>query len=430
MQSTSDYPASYYAATRNDDVSRPALDGDVRTDVCIVGGGFSGINVAIELAERGYDVVLLEQHRIGWGASGRNGGQLQGGLSGEGRIARNLGSGSEEMLWTLAYRGQDIIRDRIRRYGIACDLTWGHVACAARPRHVAALEEELEAHAARGLGRHLELVDKSAMPGVIGTDRYHGGLINRLDGHLHPMNLVRGEARAAELNRARLFENTTVLDIVPDSAGSGPCRVRTADGVVTADAVVIAGNAYHRLMRRRLAGYVLPTGSYIIATEPLDTETRAAVSPRGLSAHDTNVVLDYYRVTVDGRMLFGGRANYSNRDPRDLAKAMRPRMLHLYPALKDAAIEFAWGGKLGITVTRIPHIGRMEGNVYWLQGYSGHGVNQTHIFAEIVAEAVRGTLERFDAFARLPQFPLPFGGPINSALLALGMMWYRLRDAL
>jgi glycine/D-amino acid oxidase-like deaminating enzyme len=417
---------SYYAATVQDATRYPALEGHGRADVCVIGAGFSGLNAAITLAERGYKVVVLEANRVGWGASGRNGGQMIAGMSGEARFRRESGPAGAKLLRDLRYRGHDIIKERIAKYGIDCDLRSGWMEAAARPRHMDDLRAHYHDMLAEGVGESYELVEKADMPHVLGTDAYHGGLIDRRSGHLHPLRLCLGEARAAGSLGVRIHEDSEVIDF---GGGTRPFA-KTRAGRVDAASVVVACDALHDFKKGRLKNLMLPTGSYIIATEPLDEALARRVNPGCLAVADSNIVLDYFRSTPDRRVLFGGRCNYSNRDPKDLVGSMRPRLLAVFPDLKDVRIEYAWGGRIGIVLSRIPAIGRIEPNLYYMQGYCGHGLNVSHLAAEIVADAISGTMERFDLFDRIRHIRLPVGRWAGNQLLALGMLYYRVKDLL
>lgn len=417
---------SYYAATRNDKTGYPALEGSVAADVCVVGGGFSGVATALTMAERGYSVVLLEANKIGWGASGRNGGQVIAGLSGEAAIKRQLGDAGHRLLKDIRYRGNDIIKERIAKYGIDCDYKSGWMEAAARAKHMEDLRGYHKERLADGDGDHLELVEPEAMPQLLGTGIYFGGLIDRRSGHLHPLNLLMGEARAAAALGVKLHENSSVVEI---KGGAKPFA-RTEHGRVDAKFVVLAGDTDHKFNRGRLFGTLFPTGSYIITTEPLDAATTARINPQDLAVADSNIVLDYYRLTGDKRLLFGGRCNYTNRDPGDLTQALQPRMVQIYPQLAKAKIDFTWGGRIGIVLNRAPAIGRLEPNLYYMQGYCGHGVNATHIAAEIVSDAMCGTAEKFDLFDSMWHWHLPVGRWAGNQMLALGMLYFRLKDRL
>jgi gamma-glutamylputrescine oxidase len=418
--------SSYYAATANDDTRYPSLKGSLTTDVCIVGGGFSGIATALSLIERGYKVVVLEAERVGWGASGRNGGQLIAGISGEHRIESELGDAGRKLLADVRYLGNDIVESRIAQHQISCDFKHGWMEVAARPRHFEAMRTYVDERRAEGDGEGLELVESGDMERVIGSDLYHGAMVDRRSGHLHPLNLCLGEARAAVAAGALIFEETPVIEV---QGGARPFA-KTANGRVDAKSIVLAGMMDPSLQTGPLNGLLFPTGSYIVATEPLPDALAASVSPQDLAAADSNVVLDYFRLSADKRLLFGGRCNYSNRDPSDIRATLEPRMLSVFPQLKGVKLDYAWGGKIDIVLTRVPAIGRREPNVYYMQGYCGHGVNATHIAGDIVADAISGMMERFDLFEKIRHVRLPVGQFIGNQMLALGMLYYRLRDVL
>ena len=416
---------SYYAATANQlDLGLTSLEGDVQADICIIGGGFSGISTALSLVERGYKVAVIEQNLIGWGASGRNGGQLIGGINGESRLLKQHGKELAQRLFEFGYRGHDIIEQRIKKYNIQCDFKKGYIDVAPKKRQLEALYSWHEELLAYGMQEQLRLVAQQDMSDVLGTDSYVGGMINNRNGHLHPLNLCLGEAAAAKSLGVQLFENSEVTKIIH---GSKP-KVMTASGSVTADFVVLAGNAYHRLEEKRLSGLVFPAGTYIIATEPLSDNEVAKINPHDLAVCDMNEVVDYFRLSADKRLLFGGRCNYSGRDPKDIKKTMFPRLKKIYPNLADKRIDYQWGGHIGIVVNRVPLIGRLEKNVFYAMGYSGHGVNVSHLAGEVVAEAIGGTFEKMDIFDRVKHYRIPFGRQFGGSIVALGMLYYRMLD--
>ena len=421
-----EHTGSYYAATVNEHDDYPALAGAQTADVCIVGGGFTGVSTALTLAERGYSVVVVEANRVGWGASGRNGGQLIGGITGESKLAKMHGDGVRDMLWDLRWRGHEIIHERVEKYGIDCDLKNGFIDVALKPRHLRDLEEGFEELQKRNFPYEYRLTDREETRELTGTDAYLGGLINMRDGHLHPLNLCRGEAQAAAGLGVRIFEQSPVIDI---RHGEKP-RVSTAQGHVDAKTVVLAGNAYHALESRALSGMTFPAGSYIIATEPLDEDLANELNPQDLAICDLNEVVDYYRMSGDRRLLFGGRCNYSGREPRSIQKTMVPRMLDIYPQLAGKRIEYEWGGKIGIVINRIQMMGCIDGNIWYSQGYCGHGVNATHIASEVLADAIGGTMEKFDVFGNVRHWRVPLGQWFGNQMVALGMIYYRLRDML
>lgn len=423
-----DQPASYYEATRLVLPEYPYLQGELKVDVCIVGGGFSGLNTAIELAERGMSVALLEARTIGWGASGRNGGQL---IRGVGHDVEQfeplLGHAGVRQLKRMGLEAVDIVRQRVEKYNLACDLTWGYCDLANKPAQFEAFAAEIAE--LRGLGyRHaMELITAQQLPGVVGSARYHGGLVDMGSGHLHPLNLALGEAAVARRLGAHVFERSAVTRIDYGSEIS----VHTAHGSVRAETLVLACNAYLGDLNPELGGKVLPAGSYIIATEALPEALARELLPRNMAACDQRVTVDYFRLSADRRLLFGGACHYSGRDPQDIAAYMRPKMLKVFPQLSGVHIDYQWGGMIGIGANRLPQIGRLAShrNVYYAQAYAGHGLNATHLAGRLLAEAITGKVGGgFDLFAKVPHMTFPGGKHLRSPLLALGMLWHRLKE--
>lgn len=421
---------TYYAATARDTVPYPALQGDIDVDIVIIGGGLTGVNSALELTERGYRVALVEAERIGWGATGRNGGQVTGSLSGDEALTKHLrktqGAAAEDFVWNMRWRGHEIIRDRVARYSIECDLRHGHLHTAYKPSHMAELRATHEEAGRRSMGDEVDLLDTAAVHERLETPLYHGGLLNRRNMHLHSLDLCRGEARAAAGQGAQIFETSPVTEIIH---GKRPVVV-TAKGRVTADTVLLAGNAYHRLERGKLAGKLFPASLANLTTAPLPEAEARTINPQNLAVYDTRFILDYYRMTADNRLMFGGGANYSGKASPDIAAELRPALERTFPRLRGVEIEFAWSGQAGIVPSRIPQLGRLSPNVFYAQGYSGHGIATTHIVAEIMAEAIAGTMDRFDIFASVPHLRNPLGERAGHMMLALGMWYYRMREKL
>ena len=419
-----EHTSSYYAATVNEVTDYPAFEGTVSADVCVVGGGFSGVSTALSLVERGYSVALVEANRIGWGASGRNGGQVINGISGLEKIRKKHGDGIANMLWDLKWRGNDIIYDRVEKYGIQCDLKGGFLEVAVKPKQLSYLDEYVEERVAHNFPYKYEIWDRQETCDRLGTNSFHGGFICYRDGHVHSLNLCIGEARAAHGLGVKIFEQSPVVDI---EHGARP-KVRTANGVIEADSVVLAGNAYSQFEPKHLSNLVFPAGSYIIGTEPLSEDVVNEINPLDVAVCDLTEVVDYFRLSADKRLLYGGACNYSGRDPASIKSYILPRMLKVYPQLKDVRIDFEWGGKIGIVLNRIPAVGRINSNVYYCQGYSGHGVAATHIMGEVMAEAIAGTMEKFDLFADMNHFRIPGSQWIGNQIIALGMLYYKLMD--
>jgi len=422
--SRNEHAASYFAATANTRPCHPELTEALRADVCIVGAGFTGVSAALTLAERGYAVIVLEANRVGWGASGRSGGQVIGGFSGDAGLAARSDAQLADLVWDMGWHGHRLIYERIARYGIDCDLKFGYVEVATRPRHMRGLVAGYRELQRRSFPYPFRMLDRDAVRDLLGTDAYCGGLFNGRNGHLHPLNLCLGEARAGEQLGVAFFEHSPVLRIRPGD----PVQVITDKGSVSADAVLLAGNAYHALFGRHFSGRAFSASSFQMATEPLPGDLAARINPQDVAVCDSNYVLDYFRLSADRRLLFGGRSRYARTVPGSIRALLRPRMLRVYPQLADVGIDYEWEGKFAVTIRRLPMLGRIGTNIYYAQAYGGHGVNFTHVAGEIAADAMRGSLERMDVFARIRHPRLPFGRWLNSQLVALGVAWYRLRD--
>jgi gamma-glutamylputrescine oxidase len=421
-----EHTGSYYAASVNEVTDYPVLEGSKSVDVCVVGAGFTGVATALTLAERGYSVALVEANRIGWGASGRNGGQIINGISGLEKIRKKHGDGIANMLWDMKWRGNDIIYDRVEKYGIQCDIKGGFIEVATKPSQVEYFDEFVEERELHNFPYKYEIWDREKTCQNLGTDVFHGGFICYRDGHLHPLNLCIGEARAAHNLGVQIFEQSPVTGI---EHGPRP-KVKTANSVIEADSVVLAGNAYSQFEPKHMSNLVFPAGSYIIGTEPLSEELVNEINPLDVAVCDLNEVVDYYRLSADKRLLFGGACNYSGRDPASIKSYILPRLLKVYPQLKDVRVDFEWGGKIGIVLNRVPALGRINNNVYYCQGYSGHGVSATHVMGEIMSDAVAGTMERFDLFADTKHFKLPGSQWVGNQIIALGMLYYKMKDKL
>lgn len=417
------YPPSYYAATAQPLAPFAALKGAQRADVCIVGGGYTGLSAALHLAERGYSVIVLEAHRVGFGASGRNGGQVGPGQRIEqDAIEHMVGHDDARKLWDLGLEARDLVQALMA--GSGDDFGWKPGVMhadwhASDVPHAHAYAEKL----ARDYGyTDIEPLDRDAVQGIVRTEAYHGGVLDHGAGHLHPLRYVLALAQAASAAGAMICESSLVLNV----AQGTPARVQTAQGHVTADHVILAANGYLGGLAQPVAARVMPINNFIIATEPLEPGT---VLTRDVAVADSKFVINYFRQSADGRLLFGGGESYGYRFP-DIIRTVRKPMLDVFPQLADTRIDYAWGGTLAITMTRLPCFLRVAPNVLSASGYSGHGVALATLAGKIMAEAVAGQTERFDLMAniRLPRFP--GGRALRSPLLALAMTWYALRDRL
>jgi gamma-glutamylputrescine oxidase len=416
---------SYYTATAAPAPAYASLAGDVAADVCVVGAGYTGLSAALELAEAGYKVVVLESRNVGYGASGRNGGQICTGFSpGQAKIETQLGAADAARCFALAEESKTLLKDRIARHGIECDLRWGYLHAILKAHQFDGLrvwKDELDAlgYTDTAILNKVELAEKLA------TRVYHGALWEGGAGHLHPLNYCLGLARAATAAGAVIHEQSQVISV---DHGPRPLA-RTAHGSVKAKFMVIAGNAYLGRTVPKLLGRVMPVASYIIATEPLGENRAKALIRDGEAVANTNFIVDYFRLTKDTRMLFGGRASYSTLEPSNLGAYMRPRMTAVFPQLRDVKIDYAWGGYIAITSNRIPDCGKLSPTVFYAHGYSGQGVALAGLYGKLMTEAIRGQAERFDLLARIKHLPFP-GGAIRTPMLVAAMTYYRIRDAL
>jgi gamma-glutamylputrescine oxidase len=419
--------SSYYAATANPFPALPPLTESITADVCVVGGGLTGLSAALNLAERGFKVVLLEANRIGWGASGRNGGQINTGLrkSPQELIAR-FGKQRGKALFDLAEEARSIIWDRVAQHGIKCDLRDGNMLLASKPGDLPWMEEEIACFERQMNYHKAKLLDRDAIRSEIASTRYHGGIKDSGGGHLHPLNYALGLADAARAAGVQMFEHSAATRIEDQG---GKVTVMTASGKVEATHAVLGCNAYLGGLEPRIAGKIMPIANFVIATEPMSEAEARALIPSGSCACDTKFVVSYYRVTADNRMLFGGGERYTTHEPADIAGFVKPYMLDVFPQLGGKRIDYGWGGMLAITMLRLPHLGR-TGNVFFAHGYSGMGVAITGIAGKLIAEAMAGTAERFDVFAGIPHRTFPGGTLLRHPLLVLAMLWYVLRDKL
>lgn len=417
---------SFYTASANRSRDYPKLEGSVCADVAVVGAGYTGLNAAIELALKGYSVAVVEARRIGFGCSGRNGGQVIAGIATYDRLLRQLGEEGARIAWQMGVEGMEIVQARIKQYAIQCDLKHGYFNAACNLRQMRGLLATRALEDSLGYPFPVSIIEKNDLPSVIASDRYVGGVFDSGSGHLHPLNLCLGEARAAEGLGVRIYEHSPVTRV----EGHASPRVHTARGRVEARHVVVAGDAYLGGLVRELDPYILPAASYIIASQPLPPELAREILPRDCAVSDDNTLLDYFRLSADRRLLFGGRCNHTGRVPKDIKGALRPRMLRVFPQLQGMGIDYEWGGTVAISLKRIPQLGCVRGNIYYAQGYSGHGVVATHVAGRLLAEVISGQAERFDLLSRIRHWRLPGGKWFASPALAIGMTYYRLKDLL
>ena len=417
---------SWYAASAAARADHPALEGRIRADVCIVGGGYTGLSAALHLARRGYDVALVEAHRVGWGASGRNGGQVGTGQRlGQIELEAMLGEGHARRLWDLAEEAKATVKGLVAECGFDCDLRPGVIHAAHRARYLPDLCKEAD-HLAQAYGYETEYLEGEAFRAVVGSRSYHGGVLDPGAAHLHPLNYALGLARAAAAAGVRIFERSAAVSL----RHAPKPLVETARGAVEADHLILACNGYLGRLEPGISARVMPINSFIIATEPLPEARARRLIANGMAVADSKFVVNYYRLSADNRLLFGGRESYGYRFPSDIKTFVRRAMLDIYPDLADVKIEYGWGGTLAITMNRLPHLARPGPSTLSASGYSGHGVALATLAGKLAAEAVAGQAERWDALASVPSQRFPGGPAMRWPLLVLAMLWYSMRDRL
>lgn len=418
---------SYYAASAHPAPEHPPVAGDATFDACVVGAGITGCAAALELAERGYSVALVEAQRVGWGASGRSGGQAIFGFGTDmGKIADQAGPAAARRMWDISVEALDWVRDRVARHRIDCDLHWGHLHVATKPRQrgeLLELQEELATTYGYGSPRFLE---RDGVEALVATRRYCAGLFDPRSGHLHPLNYTLGLARAAAAAGVRVFEHSPVTRV----ERGDPLRLVTPGGTITARHAILSRGGYVGGLSVPANWHVMPVGTYVVATEQLGEERITGLIRENVAVADVNFVLDYFRRSADHRLLFGGRVSYSGIDARDTGRATGARMRRVFPQLADVRLEHVWGGYVDITMSRAPDFGRIGHNLYYLQGFSGHGIAMGGMAGRLAAEAIAGQAERFDLFGRLRHLPFPGGRWLRTPALVLAMLWFRLRDLL
>jgi len=406
---------------------RPALAGSVDADVCVVGGGIAGCSTALHLAERGYRVVLLEAEVIGWGASGRSGAQAITGVAcGQSKLESLVGAEDARRIWDMSVEALALQRELIQKHAIDCDYVAGQMHVALKPRQERELREEIEMLDHRYGYRSARMVDRDELGSLIASDRYIAGTFDPLCGHLHPLKYTQGLAAAAERLGVKIFEHSRALSYTQATG----LTVRTARGEVRCRQLAFCGNAWLGPTAPALARKIIGVGTYIVATQALGAERAAALIRNNAAVTDINWVIDYFRRSADHRLLFGGRVSYSGLDPLGTKRATRARMLKVFPQLADVDVDYAWGGLVDITLNRAPHFGELERDVYFVQGFSGHGIALTGLAGKLLAEAISGQRERFDIFARIRHRDFPGGDALRRPALVLAMLWYRLRDLL
>ncbi|CAM2928645.1 NAD(P)/FAD-dependent oxidoreductase [Vibrio rarus] len=417
---------SFYAHSIPDMPEFAQLQDNIECDVCVVGAGFSGLSSALHLAEKGFKVVVLESAKVGFGATGRNGGQIVNSYSRDVDVIESRYDKSQaQALCNMIFEGGDVIRGLIDKYDIQCDHKKGGLFTALNKKQLQGLEEHKKNWQRYG-NDQLTMLDAEQVQAAVGTQVYSGGLLDMRGGHIHPLKLALGEAAALVSLGGQIFEQSAVTAI---EKGTNPVA-RTARGSVKSKYLVLAGNAYLGGLAPNISNKAIPCGTQVVATAPLSDEQLQQVLPSDYCVEDCNYLLDYFRLSADKRLLFGGGVVYGGRDPKDVQNLIRPKLEGVFPQLKGIKIDYSWTGNFLLTYSRMPQFGSFDDNIYYLQGYSGHGVTCTHLAGKLLAEALTGHAERFDAFAQLKHYAFPGGRHFQIPFTAVGAAYYNLRDKL
>ena len=423
------YESSYYVDSANRTAEDAAFDselvGEISSDVCVIGAGFTGLSAALHLAEKGYKVVVLEAERVGWGASGRNGGQVCPGHNMDHEtLTDQVGELAARALWEMSVDSVALVKQLIKQHDIRCDLKEGVLHVAAKALHASSMQQSV-AHKQQVLGYEaIRYLPRDEVQSMLGTDHFYAGEYWREGVHLHPLNYALGLAEAAVNAGVRVYENSRVSHY----AGGKDGQVNTAKGVVKARYILLACNGYLGKLEPRVAAKIMPVNNFMLATEPLTVELCRQINRDNVAVADSKFIVNYFRLSADKRMLWGGGENYTTRFPKDIRGFVRKHMLDVYPQLATVNIDYAWGGTLAITRNRMPHFERIDDNVFIAQGYSGHGIALATLGGKLMAEAISGSAEKFDLFAKVPTPDFPGGTLLRWPGVVAGMLYYSLRD--
>ncbi len=416
---------SWYAASANPIGEFPALAGAEKYDVAVIGAGFSGLSSALHLAERGFKVCVLDAHRVGWGASGRNGGQVGSGQRvGQMELEQLVGDSLARQAFDIGIEAANTVRSLIKKHKIKCAYQDGVIHANHRSRFDKHALDEVEFMHKKYDYQSLSYVSPEAMAEKVSSPDFSAGTLDTACGHLHPLNFAIGLAKAAVKAGATIYENSEVTDLSPGK----PASIKTATGEVTADWAILACNGYLGALDRKVADRVMPINNFVIATEPLGKDRARSIIRDNEAVADSRFVVNYFRLSEDHRMLFGGGESYGYRFPSDIKGFVRPHMIKLFPQLADTKVEYGWGGTLAITVNRLPHFEMRNDGIVNISGYSGSGVAMATMSGKIAAEAIGGQMERFDIMSQLPTPKFPGGAALRWPLLPLAMMWFAMLD--
>ena len=427
VKNSAQNPESYYLATANNMEAFPQLEEDVSCDICVIGGGFTGLSAALHLKKLGFDVILLEAQHIGWGASGRNGGQLGSGQRiGQDSLEKMVGNQKAHLLWGLGEQSKNLVKQLIAKHNIQCDFKPGVLHAAHKSQYIGDYRHEVDKLQNEYGYERIRFVDENEMADMLGMRTYFGGTLDTGAGHLHPLNLALGLGKACQKAGVRIYEQSPVSRYNEN----GKITINTPKGDVIANQLILGCNGYLGNLEPRIAGKIMPINNFIAATEPLGPDRARMINRDDVAVADSKFVINYFRMSADHRLLFGGGENYTPGFPKDISTFVRKYMLDIYPSLEDVKIDYAWGGALAITMNRMPHLGKLGPNIFFAQGFSGHGVGMATLAGKVMADAIHGSHGNFDIFRELPIHSFPGGRFLRWPMMVLGMMYYAIRDRL
>ena len=423
-----EYPNSYYEATTKLLPRFPSLKQDSTCDVCVVGGGYTGLSTALSLSEKGYHVILLEAHRVAFGASGRNGGQVCSGQRWDvTELKKSFGLEKTKMLWDIGEAAKKEVRDRIAKHNINCDYAPGIIHAELRKKSLPGCMAEVSQLKSDHAYDEINYLDQKSIQSILGTDKYVGGSLDMGAGHLHPLKFGIGLARAAQESGVKIFEESRVRKIEKGTF----VKIETENKkIITANFLVLGCNGYIGDLEPEIASHVMPINNFIAVTEPLGKQKAESLIKRNLAVADSKFVVNYYRLTPDFRLLFGGGENYTYSFPKNISDKVRAAMIDIYPQLIGTKIDYSWGGTLAVTMNRLPDFRRINSNIFSASGYSGQGVAMATMAGRVISEVIIGQSEKFDILSNLPTVKFPGGTIFRWPLMAPAMLWYSTRDRL
>jgi len=422
------YPDSWYVASSPMLAEQPPARGDLDYDVCVVGGGYAGLSCALHLSKSGKSVAVVEAERVGWGASGRNGGHVgTGQRADQHSLEKWYGKATAKELWRLGLEAVDLVSDLVEENGIDCELGRTNIHFAAKKSHVDELRDEVDHLRTEYNYDQISGVESSSLEALTSGVGFHYGVVDHGARHLHPLKYCLGLAEAVMATGASVFEKSRIksIDIKGDHA-----VVSTDKAMIKAQKVVLACNGYLGNLFPPIASNIMPINNFIVATEPLDEATANQINPLNASLSDSLFVINYWKLSEDRRLIFGGGETYSDKFPVSITDFVRPKLLAIYPELSDVQLDYGWGGTLAITRNRMPDLGVHKGVVYYAHGFSGHGVPTATMAGKLIADAIDASSDDFDLLSDLRTLKFPGGPILRRPSLIAGMLFYSLRDRL